>query len=157
MSKIDLVLSSPSDSVSSCSYSSFDPEQTISNRFISSQIRDDLRDELLEIYSECKEPNWDGEGAFPVELETLKRAIEFLHCYPITSFPEPEFSVGSDGEIHVCWRMASFRNLCISVNALGRFAYSVFFNENRYDYGVCFFDGAFPETIFKILKKLCEE
>lgn len=101
----------------------------IHDRFLSSEALSGkvttVVDELLDVYTECSEPDWDGADALPVSTESLEAAGCFLLSLP-HGFPMPEVSADAQGEIHLEWFASPRRLLTISFgsNALhyaGRF------------------------------------
>ena len=62
--------------------------------------RKGLFEELLKTFEECREANWDGYGAQPVQEKTYHLAHQFLAALPLST-PLP--SIGAEpGRSHYC-------------------------------------------------------
>src|SRR5262249_34608357 len=59
-------------------------------------------DKLWERFSRYGTPNWDGYGADPITLETIRAARKFLKMLP-KGLGNPEIAPGSDGIIALEW------------------------------------------------------
>ena len=56
----------------------------------------DVFEELLKTFEECRQPNWDGYGAQSVREETYHLAHQFLTALPL-SIPVPSIGAEPDG------------------------------------------------------------
>lgn len=75
-------------------------------------------------------PNWDGEGALPVEGTTRDFARVFAAALPAGATP-PEVSVDRDGDISFEWYVAPQRVFSVSVRRDGVLHYSGLFGPNK--------------------------
>jgi len=78
---------------------------------------------LSALGQECREANWDGYGAEPVDPHALKRAGELIAAQP-DDLPLPECSIEPDGCISLDWMPARHRTLTLSVSAGERLPYA---------------------------------
>lgn len=85
--------------------------------------RRELKRALRDLAQECGAPNWDGEGAAPVEPSTLAHALRFVDALPM-GLPEPEPGVHPDGEISLSWIGSKGHRLSMAVGATGRITYA---------------------------------
>src|SRR4030095_2307577 len=74
----------------------------------------DVFEELLKTFEECRQPNWDGYEAQPVREETYRLAHRFLASLPL-SIPVPSISAEPDGQITVEWHRSPQRTLSVSI------------------------------------------
>lgn len=82
-----------------------------------------LKQALNELARDCSMPNWDGEGAAPVEQSTLASARRFVDALPM-GLPEPEPGVHPDGEIAFSWIGGKGHRLSLAVGPTGRITYA---------------------------------
>lgn len=85
--------------------------------------RRELKQALRTLAKECSMPDWDGEGAAPVEQSTLANARRFVDALPM-GLPEPEPGVHPDGEIAFSWIGAKGHRLSMAVGPTGRLTYA---------------------------------
>ena len=60
-------------------------------------------EELAGVWNECRNPDWDGFGALPVEQATLAAAYMLIESLPL-GFPRPSIGAEPDGHITLEWR-----------------------------------------------------
>jgi len=61
-----------------------------------------IDDAIMEVWTECREANWNGEGSEAVSRETLSFARELLEKLPL-EFELPEVDGDSDGAVELFW------------------------------------------------------
>ncbi|MCM0083937.1 hypothetical protein L4X63_20350 [Geomonas sp. Red32] len=132
----------------------FVTEKTVSNRkhLQSAKIfgLDQPDQELQAIYSECKDKNWDGYGAFPVLEETYQAARLFLIALPLGS-RMPSIGAEPDGHVTFEWYHAPRQVLSISIAPDGMLHYAGLFGSSR-AYGSEAFLGSIPARILDLIK-----
>lgn len=86
------------------------------------------RPDLKDIYQECRESNWDGDGAFPVTLEVIEQVEKML---AVMQGAEPELSPEPDGCISACWRSSNRDIISISVCDYGLQCFALHVGQQR--------------------------
>jgi len=82
-----------------------------------------LISDLIEMASECRESDWDGYGAEPVDEQALELAQEIIYSLP-DGVALPECSIEPDGGVSLDWMPSQSRTLTLSTNASGRIPYA---------------------------------
>lgn len=67
------------------------------------------------LFNECSTPDWDGNGADPLLLQTVYGAIELIRALP-SEMPMPEFSVEPDGAIAMDWMKSRSTVFSLSIS-----------------------------------------
>src|SRR5688572_26352791 len=75
--------------------------------------------ELWDVWETVKRPDWDGNGADPVELETVSIAEEFVLALPLGQ-PMPSIGAEADGSLTFDWYRTPYRTLSVSINNEGQ-------------------------------------
>jgi hypothetical protein len=79
-------------------------------------------------------------------------ALKFIEQLSV-SFPKPEISIESDGEIAFDWITKSNGYLSVSIGANGQINYAAIVGSNKY-HGKINFDENIPEEISNIISKM---
>lgn len=108
--------------------------------------------ELLEVYRNCAEIDWDGYGAKSVAPLTLLQAKRFLAALPST-VPAPEVGADPDGDISFEWCSAPRWVFSVSVNSCGDLVYAGLFGEREKHHGVMEFTGSLPHEILAYIMR----
>lgn len=111
-----------------------------------------LHDELAEVWSECREPNWDGYGALPVSPEALRNMYVFLEALPL-GFPKPGLGADPFGHLSVEWYRSPSRTLSVAVSDDGLLHYAALLGANRAS-GTETFYGEIPEEIYRLVQRV---
>lgn len=111
--------------------------------------RRELKQALRELASECSAPDWDGEGAAPVEPSTLAHARRFVDALPM-GLPEPEPGVHPDGEIAFSWLGSKGHRLSIAVGPTGRITYAYRRLPSKMN-GTEWLGDRIPETLLEFI------
>lgn len=112
----------------------FNPEETKSvylddRRFVVGSF-EELEIELLKVYFECSEENWDGYGAEPISEDVIFEALEFLKLIP-EHIPKPEIVPEPEGEIGFEWDYGDDSIFVASVKGTGIVAYAGLLGSNE--------------------------
>ena len=111
-------------------------------------------EELWDVWQECKEPNWDGYDALPVDQETFQNAYHLIEALPL-GCPLPS-SVGAepDGHLALEWHRNPRWTLSVSVSPEGVLHYAALFGaaNNR---GSEEFTGDLSATLKSLIRRVC--
>ena len=75
------------------------------------------------IRSECKNANWDGQGAFAITDQVIgnaEKVVETLFALLPTGTPAPDVVPEADGEICISWLVEISRMFSLSIGAHGK-------------------------------------
>lgn len=81
-------------------------------------MRSQVLNELLEVYHDCRQCNWDGYGAFPVSEKTYQAARRFVELIPLGTLT-PSVGVEPGGYLTLEWHIGPKCTLSASVNDNG--------------------------------------
>ena len=109
-------------------------------------------DELFQTFEECREPNWDGYGAQPVNEETYQLAYEFLEALPLGT-PAPSMGAEPDGHITLEWYYSTRRTLSVSVSPEAELHYAALLGNSK-AYGTEPFFGDAPKAIIDLIHRI---
>jgi hypothetical protein len=112
----------------------------------------EMRNELVDVFNECAQPNWDGYGAEPVRFDTYSQANTFLGALPTTARC-PTISAAPDGDIVFEWRSGNKRAASVSISRFGTLTYAAILGTERQN-GVANFDGQIPDVVLQILQRI---
>lgn len=101
---------------------------------------------------ECRELNWDGYGAEPVNPRALKRAEDVIALLP-DDLPLPECSIEPDGCVSLDWMPAPYRTLTVSVSASERLPYAWVDGTDRGHAVARLVDGQLPPRILAEIRR----
>lgn len=106
--------------------------------------------QIWALANECDQPDWDGEGASPIEHATVFRALAFIRALP-EWVPLPEFAPESDGSISLDWIQSRNHLFSLSVGASNRLPYAWLDGTDK-GHAVDHFDGDIIST--RILQEI---
>jgi hypothetical protein len=112
----------------------------------------DLFADLEQIVTECRLPDWGGDGEEPVLPETVAYATGLLRAL-IPGIPQPTLGVESDGQVTFEWYVSPNRLLSVSVGDDGYLYYAALIGIARH-YGREPLDGAVPENIRNLIYRV---
>lgn len=116
-----------------------------------------IKSKLLESVLEARTSNWDGYGAEPLKLASLKAALVFIsELKSLKKFPEPEFSVDPDGEIALDWIQSRYKMFSISFSVNNRVSYAGLFGVNKVR-GSEYFSNEIPKQVKDCLSRLYKQ
>jgi hypothetical protein len=112
----------------------------------------DVFEELLKTFEECRQPNWDGYEAQPVREETYRLAHRFLASLPL-SIPVPSIGAEPDGHITVEWYRSPQRTLSVSISPDGELHYAALLGSAK-TCGTEPFTGAVPKVVADLIHRV---
>jgi hypothetical protein len=112
----------------------------------------DVFEELLKTFEECREPNWDGYGAQAVREETYHLAHQFLAALPL-SIPVPSIGAEPDGHLTVEWYRSPQRTLSVSISPDGDLHYAALLGSAK-TCGTEPFTGAVPKVVADLIHRV---
>lgn len=115
-------------------------------------LRSQLREELGDVWEECRGSNWDGHQAIPVSQESLRYTYQLLEVLPL-DLPSPSLSAEPCGELTLEWYASARRLLSVSVSADGELHFAALLGPNRI-YGTEVFQGQLPRTLVKLVQEV---
>lgn len=108
--------------------------------------------ELADVYLECRDPNWDGFNALPVDFDSFALARAFLLSLPFGT-KAPAVGAHPDGQISVEWYSGPRRSLTISFDPVGELHYAALTGPSHVC-GTAAFDGDVPRIILELIKQV---
>jgi hypothetical protein len=109
-------------------------------------------EELLKIFEECREPNWDGYGAQPVREETYHLAHQFLTALPLNTLV-PSIGAEPDGQITAEWHRSPQRTLSVSISPDGELHYTALLGAERIC-GTETFRARMPQVLSDLIARI---
>lgn len=109
-------------------------------------------DELWDVWQDCKEPNWDGYDAIPVDRGTFQNAYRFVESLPLGYLPS---SVGAepDGHLALEWHRNPRWTLSVSVSPEGTLHYAALLGAED-PRGSCPFFGDISENLLSLIRRV---
>jgi len=112
--------------------------------------QDLLNEDLLQVFLDCQEANWDGYDAVPVSKASLEAAESFTR--KIDNLPIPDVSAHPDGEIAFDWYGQDAEVFSMSFGAAGEVFYAGYFDGGSVLHGrekIDSLDVAFIERLIR--------
>ena len=122
-----------------------------SSYYFGFNVREALND-LFAVAEECKNANWDGQGALPVTDESYRAAYKFLEALPLGAIP-PSVGVEPDGEMTLEWYHSPRRTLSISFSKNNEIHYAALIGASK-TYGTELFFGDVPKIIMDLVLRV---
>lgn len=107
-------------------------------------------EELWDTWIECREPNWDGYDAYPVDQETYRSAYLLIESLPL-AFPRPSIGAEPDGQLTLEWYKSPRRCLSVSVDPNGFLHYAGLYGPSKH-YGTMTFTGSAPSELISLVR-----
>lgn len=131
--------------------------QSETDRLISSSVTfgkktSDLLNELIDIYEESLEADWDGYGSGPIDETALVNAANVIKALP-RYVPAPELAPTSFGEIDFDWRFGHMKTLNISITDTSELIYAYMIGAEK-GHGSVPFDGTFPKALVDFFRRI---
>ncbi len=109
-------------------------------------------DELLDVWNECKEANWDGYDANPMSRQTRDQACRLLEMLSST-LPSPSFGAEPDGALTMEWYRKPGWVLSVSVDGTDALHYAALLGKEK-SYGTCRIVEGFPRRIADLIREV---
>ena len=110
------------------------------------------RDELLDLWNECKFSNWDGYDAFAVDPKTLTNAFKFIKTLPL-GYDLPSVGAEPDGHITLEWYKNKFWVLSVSISPEGKLYYAALLGTEDKKGSELFFEDI-PSNILRLIDQV---
>jgi len=138
------------------SYSSDDSVKPITNgRSVFENQKGELLETVTGIFNDCKNVNWDNEGARAVTLQTWSVAEEFINTLPYLKATVSAFATHT-GKIGIQWSRASEAALSVLVEGSGKITYAAILGDGRKKHGNEIFSGSLPGDIREYLLQVAK-
>ncbi|TLD72686.1 hypothetical protein FEM03_01015 [Phragmitibacter flavus] len=95
--------------------------------------------EVWKLADDCALPDWDGDGAMPIDELTVGCAVSLIRALPV-GIPMPEVAPEPDGSISFDWIRSRYRLFSLSVSNGSRLSYAWLDGSDK-GHAVAFFDG----------------
>ena len=109
-------------------------------------------EELWDCWQECKEPNWDGYNAMPVEQETYHKAFCLIEVLPL-GFPLPTAGAEPDGNLTLEWYRHPRWTVSVSISPEGTLHYAALLGTED-PRGSCSFVDDIPESLLVLIRRV---
>jgi len=103
-------------------------------------------DSLIELYRECANPDWDGEGAQPVGEGAVNEACTLLFLLP-PDVSSPTLLAEPSGAIAFEWYKKPNQVLVLSVNGNKSIQFAALLGNGNESHGKVNFSGSMPKEI----------
>lgn len=107
-------------------------------------------DEVLQVFTEAADRNWDGYGAEAVSAETLVEALAFASAIP-PGVASPAVVPEPTGEIGLEWSKGTAKQFVVSLSGSSTAVFAGLLGGGTKVHGVDRFLGAVPPEIRQIL------
>ena len=139
-----------SDEVTYVTKQSFSGVQHLRESFTLGEENRAAKEELFDVSEDCAEPDWDGYGAEPVDIETYRKAFNFIDALP-TGYPKPEIDAESDGHVTFDWHRSPRYTLSVSVSPDGYLYWSALLGPRKLNGSEPFLNGIPSELLQLVL------
>jgi hypothetical protein len=109
-------------------------------------------EELVNVWEECKEANWDGYNAFPVQEQTFEKTYSLIEALPL-GYPLPSVGAEPDGHLTLEWYVRPQKTFSISISPEGILYYAGLFDDSD-PRGVEVFGGRVHPTILDLIQRV---
>ena len=109
-------------------------------------------EELSHVWDECRQANWDGYQALPVEQATYQATYTLIESLPL-GFPRPSIGAEPDGQLTLEWYKSPSRTLSVSVDPDGFLHYAGLFGANK-RFGTMAFFSTVPSELVQLVRDL---
>lgn len=113
-----------------------------------------LDDQLIDVFEECSQPGWEGEGSVAVEKKTLLLVKELIESLP-KAYRNPTISGEPDGHVDLEWYVNPRRVLTVSVSPKAVLHWAALIGAEN-PRGSCHFYGEAPKTLLYWIQRVIE-
>ena len=103
---------------------------------------------------ECKEADWDGYGAEPLDRNALDLARQIIRSLP-DDVPMPSLTTEPDGCVSLDWMPTRSRTFTLSVGKTDRLPYAWIDGTDRGHAVARFVNGQLPVRILQEIRRIC--
>jgi hypothetical protein len=107
---------------------------------------------MVDLYQECTQPNWDGYGAPALSPEVFQVAVQFVASIPF-DIPVPEIGASSAGDISFEWAQSPRRIASMAISENGEIHYAAL-NGHKRSFGSLPFDGSFDSQLHDLIQNV---
>ncbi len=118
-----------------------------------SSPRSDTYNRLIDLYFECREPNWGGREESCVSDIVFGLAEQFIRSLP-KSIQMPDISPEPDGSLYFEWFHQPRRIMSLSIDAQGLVSWSALYGREDPRGSFTFAGNDIPETVLSLIKKV---
>jgi hypothetical protein len=118
-----------------------------------SSPRSDTYNRLIDLYFECREPNWGGEAESCVNGTVLGLAEQFIRSLPKCT-QMPDISPEPDGSLYFEWFQQPRRIMSLSIDAQGLVSWAALYGREDPRGSFRFAGNDIPETVLSLIKKV---
>ncbi len=115
-----------------------------------------LEDQLFEVFKQCSEPGWEGEGTEVVVGGTLDIAKELVESLP-KAYQTPSISGEPDGHVNLEWYVNPRRILTVSVNQNRTLHWAALIGSEDPRGSCRFYGDTPPETLLYWIGRICKD
>jgi hypothetical protein len=108
--------------------------------------------ELITVWNDCQEPNWDGCDALAVQRATLHSTYALIEALPL-GYPLPSVGVEADGHLTLEWYRHPHWTFSISVSPEGILYFAALFGKSDIR-GSEPFLGSVSKTILDLIQRV---
>jgi hypothetical protein len=112
-----------------------------------------VRSSLMDVFLDCREPNWDGYGAEPISEKAYFEAAKLLELLP-SYLPPPEIVPEPTGDMAIEWYKENQFTFVLSVSGNNTIAYAGIFGPGSEIHGTENFTESIPRIIIDSIRRL---
>ena len=112
-----------------------------------------LLDNLIEVFKECSEENWDGYGAKPITSKVYSEALNLIALLPL-SLPFPDIVPEPDGSIGFEWYKEKRNLFVISIGGNNIINFAGLFGDINKIHGTECYADSLPPIVSESLQRL---
>jgi len=109
---------------------------------------------LAQIAAECREPDWDGHNALPVESATIERARRIIASLP-GAIPSPDIGAEPDGHVTLEWYSGPRWQISLSVAPNGIMHHAAMLGASR-NYGQDYVESKLSGWILNMIREVTQ-
>jgi len=113
-----------------------------------------LEDQLIDVFRQCSEAGWEGEGSVVVERGTLTLAKELVESLP-KAYRTPTISGEPDGHVNLEWYVNPLRILTVSVSPSGTLHWAALIGTEDPRGSCRFYGDTPPKTLLYWIERIC--
>lgn len=110
--------------------------------------------QLMALFYECAEPNWDGYDAPALKPQVFQYAKQFIASIPF-DLPVPEIGASPQGDISFEWCLGPKKIVSVGVSSNGEIHFASLIGYRRV-FGSFPFDGVFDGQLYSLVHDLYE-